>query len=86
MSDDLRVVFESRNRAGCSDRALVLASSQIPHKVVDDSSSCALIVPAEFSARAMEELLLYDEENPPPVPRPARLLNTRTPFPASSLT
>ena len=74
MSEDLRVVFESRNRAACSDRALVLASSQIPHKVVDDSSSCALIVPAEFSARAMEELLLYDEENPPPVPRPRKII------------
>ena len=81
MSEDLRVVFESRNRAACSDRALVLASSQIPHKVVDDSSSCALIVPAEFSARAMEELLLYDEENPPPVPRPRKIIEYQDPVP-----
>ena len=81
MSEDLRVVFESRNRAACSDRAQVLASSQIPHKVVDDSSSCALIVPAEFSARAMEELLLYDEENPPPVPRPRKIIEYQDPVP-----
>ena len=81
MSDDLRVVFESRNRAACSDRALVLASSQIPHKVVDDSSTCALVVPAEFSARAVEELRLYDEENPPPVPRPSKIIEYQDPVP-----
>ncbi len=81
MSDDLRVVFESRNRAACSDRALVLASSQIPHKVVDDSSTCALVVPAEFSARAVEELRLYDEENPPPVPRPRKIIEYQDPVP-----
>jgi membrane associated rhomboid family serine protease len=81
MSDDLRVVFESRNRAACSDRALVLASSQIPHKIVDDSSSCALIVPAEYSARAMDELRLYDEENPPPVSRPRKIIEYHDPVP-----
>ena len=81
MSDDLRVVFESRNRAACSDRALVLASSQIPHKVVDDGSSCALVVPAEFSARAVEELRLYDEENPPPGPRPRKIIEYQDPVP-----
>jgi membrane associated rhomboid family serine protease len=81
MSDDLRVVFESRNRAACSDRALVLASSQIPHKVIDDSSSCAIVVPAEYSARAMVELQLYDEENPPPVPRPRKIIEYQDPVP-----
>jgi membrane associated rhomboid family serine protease len=70
MNDDLRVVFESRNRRACADRALVLASLQIPHRVVDDTAGCALIVPAEFSAQAMNELRLYDEENPPHRPRP----------------
>ena len=72
MNDDLRVVFESRNRQSCADRALVLASLQIPHKVIDDGGSCALIVPAQFSARAFEELQLYDEENPPVQPKPVR--------------
>jgi len=66
MNDDMRVVFESPNRRACSDRALVLAAVQIPHRVVDDVVGCALIVPAELSAQAMQELRLYDEENPPP--------------------
>jgi membrane associated rhomboid family serine protease len=68
MNDDMRVVFESRNRRACADRALVLASAEIPHQVVDDFSGCALIVPAEFSALAISELRLYDEENPPRQP------------------
>jgi membrane associated rhomboid family serine protease len=75
MIDDMRVVFESRNRRACADRALVLASVEIPHQVISDLSGCALIVPAEFSARAIEELRLYEDENPPPRPVQA------TPFP-----
>jgi rhomboid protease GluP len=72
MNEDLRVVFESRNRQSCADRALVLTSLQIPHQVIDDGGSCALIVPAQFSARASGELQLYDEENPPVQPKPVR--------------
>ena len=67
MNDDLRMVYESRNRSECSDRALVLTAAGIPYQIVDDFASCALLVPAEFSARAMDELIQYDEENPPPV-------------------
>ena len=48
--EDLRVVFESRNRKSCSDRALVLAALQIPHQLVDDGESCALVVPADPGA------------------------------------
>ena len=69
MNDDIRVVFESHNRRSCSDRALVLASLQIPHEIIVDATGCALLVPAEFSARAIDELRLYDEENPPSRPR-----------------
>ena len=65
MNEDLRVVFESHNRQSCADRALVLESLQIPHQLVDDGGSCALIVPASFSARAFNELQIYDDENPP---------------------
>ena len=68
MNDELRVVYQSQNRAECSDRALVLAAVQIPHQIVDDSMSCALVVPAQFSAQAMQQLNDYDEENPPVVP------------------
>ena len=69
MNDDLRVVYESRNRAECSDRALVLASLRIPYQIVDDMDSCALIVPAEYSAQAMDQLIQYDDENPPAIVR-----------------
>lgn len=74
MTVDWRVVFESRNRAQCSDRALVLAAAEIPHQIVDDASGCALLVPAELSGKAVEELHLYDEENPPPVVQKPRRL------------
>ena len=70
--EDLRVVYESPNRRRCSDRALVLASVQIPYELVDDGQSCAIVVPARYSPRAMEELRLYEDENPPVRPRPRR--------------
>jgi len=72
MNEDLRVVFESRNRQSCADRALVLTSLQIPHQLIDDNGTCVLIVPAQFSAQASNELQLYDEENPPIRPKPVR--------------
>lgn len=70
MTDDWRVVFESRNRAACADRALVLAAAGIVHQVVSDAIGFALIVPAEVSGAAAREIRLYDEENPPVVRRP----------------
>ena len=72
MQEDLRVVFESRNRQSCSDRALVLAAAQVPHQMVDDGVTAALVVPAEHSARAVHELQLYDDENPPIRPKPRK--------------
>lgn len=65
MNDDLRVVYQSPVRAECADRALVLAAVRIPHQVIADAASCALLVPAEYSAQAMQELTEYDQENPP---------------------
>lgn len=70
--EDLRVVFESRNRRSCSDRALVLAAARIPYNIIDDGPTCALVVPASESSRAVAELQLYDEENPPIVHRPRK--------------
>jgi rhomboid protease GluP len=81
MNEDLRVVFESRNRQSCVDRALVLASLQIPHQMIDDGGSSALIVPAQFSAQAFNELQLYDEENPPIQPRPVRKIEYQNAVP-----
>ncbi len=81
MNEDLRVVFESRNRQLCADRSLVLSSAQIPHQLIDDSDSCALVVPAAESARAASELRLYDEENPPPIPQPRPKIELQDPLP-----
>lgn len=74
MNDDWRVVFESRHPAACADRALVLEAARIPHEVINDPSGFALIVPAERSSDAARELRLYDDENPPAVPRPRRVV------------
>ena len=70
--EDLRVVYESTNRQNCSDRALVLASVKIPYQLVDDGMSCVLVVPAEYSPTAIEELQLYEDENPPVRPKPRK--------------
>jgi rhomboid protease GluP len=81
MNEDLRVVFESRNRQSCADRALVLTSLQIPHQLIDDSGTCVLIVPAQYSAQAFNELQLYDEENPPIQPKPVRKIKYQNAVP-----
>lgn len=81
MNEDLRVVFESRNRQSCTDRALVLTSLQIPHQLVDDGGSCALLVPAPHSAQAAEELQLYDIENPPVFAKPRKTIELQDPLP-----
>ena len=81
MDQDLRIVYESRNRRSCADRALVLTSLQIPHEVVDDDGAFVLLVPAAYSAQASNELRLYDEENPPPRPQPARKIEFQDPLP-----
>ena len=74
MNDDLRVVYESRNRAACADRSLVLAAAQIPHQVLHEPGSSVIVVPAEYSARAHEEITLYNEANPPVFPKPPRTI------------
>ncbi|MCH8249403.1 MAG: rhomboid family intramembrane serine protease [Proteobacteria bacterium] len=81
MDQDLRVVFESRNRQSCADRALVLSSLQIPYQLIDDGASYALVVPAAYSAQAVNELQLYDEENPPVRPSPVRRADYQDPVP-----
>lgn len=81
MNEDLRVVFESRNRQSCADRSLVLASFEIPHKLVDDGGSCAIVVPASYSAQAVNELQLYDDENPPVQVVPVRRVEYQNALP-----
>jgi rhomboid protease GluP len=81
MNEDLRVVFESRNRQSCADRTLVLTSLQIPHQVIDDDGIIVLLVPASMSASAARELQLYDEENPPVQKCPAPRIDYKDPVP-----
>lgn len=81
MTEDLRVVFESSNRQSCLDRALVLSSLQIPHQLVDDADSAAIVVPASYSAQASRELQLYDRENPPARPASVRKVDYQDALP-----
>ena len=81
MQEDLRVVYESANHQQCADRALVLAAARIPHQTIHDASSAVLLVPAEYSAQAVEQLQLYDEENPPARPKPQKRVADQDPVP-----
>ncbi|MEM7433422.1 MAG: rhomboid family intramembrane serine protease [Pseudomonadota bacterium] len=79
--EDLRVVYESANRAECADRALVLAAVKIPYRIIEGSGSSGLVVPAEYSAEAVEQLMQYDEENPRVAPEPPPLIHHFDPLP-----
>ena len=81
MQEDLRVVYESPNHQQCGHRALVLAAARIPHQTIHDASSAVLLVPAEYSAQAAEQLRLYDEENPPVRPQPQKRVPDQNPVP-----
>ena len=81
MDDDLRIVFESRNRAACADRSLVLAAAGIPHQVLHDHGGSMIVVPAEHSAHAIEEISIYDEANPPVVPKPRKTIRYQNAMP-----
>lgn len=81
MSDDWRVVYESQVRQACLDRALVLTAVSIPHSLIEDESGFALLVPAAQSGQAVEELRLYDQENPPGFVRPPAPIDDLNPVP-----
>ena len=81
MDDDLRIVFESRNRAACADRSLVLAAAGIPHQVLHDSGGSLIVVPAEHSARAIDEISIYDEANPPAIPKAKKTIRYQNAVP-----
>jgi rhomboid protease GluP len=65
MDDDWTVVFRSRSRQACNDRALVLTSLSIPYEVLVADQGYMLVVPAEVSERARYEIWQYDKENVP---------------------
>jgi len=81
VSDDLRVVYENRNRAACADRSLVLAAAEIPHQVLYEAGGSVIVVPAEHSARAVEEITLYEEANPPVVRKPPKTIRYQNAVP-----
>jgi len=81
VSDDLRVVYESRNRAACADRALVLAVAEIPHQVLYEAGGSVIVVPAAYSARAVEEIALYDEANPPVIRKAPKTIRYQNAMP-----
>lgn len=73
MDDDWAIVFESRHRQACTDRALVLASLNIPHEILRVDLHHTLVVPAEVFEKAKYEIWQYDKENQqvrPQRPRP----------------
>jgi hypothetical protein len=81
VDEDLRIVFESRNRAACRDRSLVLAAAGIPHKVLHDPGGSLIVVPAEHSAHAIEEISIYDEANPPVIRKPKKTVRYQNAVP-----
>ncbi len=68
MSADGTVVFEHPSHAECSERALVLTSLDIPHRILQSESGFLIVVPDDFAERAKFELWQYAEENRPPKP------------------
>jgi len=58
------VVHASRNQQPCSERALVLLSVGIPHRVVTgDDAQFMLVVPASVAEKAKFEIWEYEQEN-----------------------
>ncbi len=73
MDGDWAIVFESSHRQACTDRALVLASLNIPYEILRVDLRHTLVVPAEVFEKAKYEIWQYDKENQqvrPPRPRP----------------
>jgi membrane associated rhomboid family serine protease len=58
-------VFRADRRRPCEERALVLGAMQIDYRVTEQPTGCHLLVPEPMAARAREQLLLYEAENPP---------------------
>ena len=90
MDDDLRIVFESRNRTACADRSLVLAAAGIPHQVLHDPGGSLIVVPADSPAESLTDVTggvclvnaaIYDEANPPRVRKPTKTIRYQNAIP-----
>lgn len=71
------VVFHSPRVKPCRERALVLATQDIPHAIGQEAGQHVLVVPQALAEIAARELTLYEKENvgwpprfelPPPAP------------------
>lgn len=80
--DGWAVLFESRERRACADRALVLTSVGMAHELLFNGEHYALLVPDADLHRARHEIYLYEQENrPPPGNRSGILPAAHTPWP-----
>jgi membrane associated rhomboid family serine protease len=64
------VVFRSRHRRACDERALVLTAVGLPAEVALGEGEFLLLVPSGDAAYAVQHLLQYEAENRPPPPPP----------------
>lgn len=74
MDEGWTVVFDSKSRQACNDRALVLTSLKIPYEILRDDPQYALVVPAEVAEKAKYEIWQYDKENQPVLKRKPKLV------------
>ncbi len=65
MPEGWSAAFESTDRGGCSERALVLTSLSIPHQMLESPGLFSLWVADADLHRARHELWLYAVENKP---------------------
>lgn len=68
-------IFSSYLIAECDQRAFVLKAVGIEHVVTQSDNRFVLLVPEAFAERALEHLLIYEEESRPKPPPPALRLH-----------
>ena len=59
----------------------MLAAAEIPHQVLHEPGGSVVVVPAEYSARAIHEIDQYDQANPPPIVKRARVIRYQNAMP-----
>lgn len=77
-ADAPAIVFRSRGRKPCMERALVLQARGLPYQILSGPGEFSLVVPGVHVAAALGELDEYVEENVgwPPPKQPAPMLSS----------
>ncbi len=57
-------ISRARTRRPCEEQALVLKAMGVEHRVIEQPDGCHLLVPAADAPAALEQLRLYQRENP----------------------